>query len=585
MNIVGISAHFHDSACCLLQDGVLTAAAHEESFTRTKHDASLPKNAFRYCLAEGGIDIRQVDSIAYYEEPVRKLGRQIWSFGPALPRSRSMLLRMNARRPETEIRELLGYDGAIHYARHHHAHAASSYYWSGFSESAIMTVDGVGEWSTTSYGAGIGDDIDIFEEVEFPDSLGLLYSTITGYLGFAVNDGEYKVMGLAPYGTPKYARQMWRLIKSCGNGQFELDLRYFDFTRLDRMHSDELPELFGQPQIPSGGELLGFHSDVARSLQYVLEEILVEKARYLHTRTDIENLCMAGGVALNCVANSAILNRGPFRRLFIQPAANDAGGALGAAAIAHRELTGSAPVRKRLEHVYLGPGFCPGDVLRLMNAAGLQFGDYTGDEAGLLAATVDRLAMKKVIGWFQGRMEFGPRALGARSIIADPRDPDMRDRINALVKKREAFRPFAPAVLASRASEHFEIDHCSPFMLETFQVRSPLSLPAITHVDQSARVQTVSENDNPRFARLLEAFEARSGCPIVLNTSFNMKDEPIVCSPVDAFLCFARSDLDALVIEDFIVDRESLPDSWLALFESLRTAKSGPPLLRAYTLI
>jgi len=566
MNVIGISAYFHNAACCLLQDGSLIAAAQEESFTRVKHDPALPKHSLRYCLEEGGITLADVDVLAYYENPALKLARQIWTYGPGLPHDRALLQKLDALRPEREIREFLGYEGRIEIVTHHQAHAASSYYWSGFPDSAVMTVDGVGEWATTTYGVGHGQDLEIFEEVLFPDSLGLLYSTITNYLGFSVNEGEYKVMGLAPYGNLDCVDKVWKLITVEEAGQYRLDLHYFDFTRPDRMYSEELADLLGHPPRCKGSEISEFHKSLARSLQYVLEAVLVEKANYLHQKTGSSNLCMAGGVALNCVANSRILRDTPFRKLFVQPAANDAGGALGAAAIAHQRASGRATDGRSLEHVYLGPSYSSEAVLKLLNSTGLSFENHVGHDEALISATVDRLSCGKVVGWFQGRMEFGPRALGARSILADPRRPEMRDRINALVKKREEFRPFAPAVLASRTQAHFEIDHPSPFMLETCQVHSPLSLPAITHVDGSARIQTVDRASNPRFACLLEKFEDRTGCPLLLNTSFNMKDEPIICSPIDALLCFVRSQIDTLVIEDFLIDRASLPASWSVLF-------------------
>jgi carbamoyltransferase len=567
MNVIGISAYFHNSACCLLQNGSLIAAAQEESFTRVKHDPVLPKHSLRYCLEEGGITLADVDILAYYEDPTLKLARQIWTYGPGLPCNRALLGKLDALRPEREIRELLGYEGKIEIVTHHQAHAASSYYWSGFPESAVMTVDGVGEWATTTYGVGRGQDLEIFEEVQFPDSLGLLYSTITNFLGFSVNEGEYKVMGLAPYGKPTCVNEVRKLIAVGEAGQFRLNLQYFDFTRTDRMYSDQLAELFGHGPRCKGSEITEFHRNLARSLQCVLESVLVEKANYIYEKTGSTNLCMAGGVALNCVANSRVLRETPFQKLFVQPAANDAGGALGAAAIAHRKACGRATDGRPLDHVYFGPSYTSAAVLKLLQSSGLAFKNCVGREEALIAATVNALTSGKVVGWFQGRMEFGPRALGARSILADPREPDMRDRINALVKKREEFRPFAPAVLASKTQFHFQIDHPSPFMLETCQVCSPLSLPAITHVDGSARVQTVDGVANPRFAHLLEAFEDQTGCPILLNTSFNMKDEPIVCSPVDALLCFVRSQIDVLVIEDFFIERESLPASWSVLFQ------------------
>jgi carbamoyltransferase len=421
-----------------------------------------------------------------------------------------------------------------------------------------LTVDGVGEWATTTYGYARDGEIKIFEEVHFPHSVGLLYSTITSYLGFSVNDGEYKVMGLAPYGKPAYVDKFHQLLQLKPDGLYCLNLDYFDFGRRDRMFTDSLIELFGQQPRQANTEISTFHMDVAKSMQVVLEDMLLSKVRYLYEKTGSENLSMAGGVALNCVANSRLLKEGPFKNLFVQPAAGDAGACLGAATLVHRQLTGLHPKMERLEEVYLGPAFLSDQMTRLIEDAGLVAQDFRGRETELLSEIADRLAFGKVIGWFQGRMEFGPRALGARSILADPRDPTMRDRINALVKKRESFRPFAPSVLESKAHLHFDLDHPSPFMLEICQVRSPFALSAITHVDNSARVQTVNEKSNPRFWRLLKAFEERTGCPILLNTSFNLYDEPIVCTPFDALWCFSRSQIDTLVLEDFLIDHSGL---------------------------
>jgi carbamoyltransferase len=563
LNVVGISAHFHDSACCLLQDGRLVAAAQEERFSRIKHDPSLPRAAFRYCLDAAGLSITDVDCIAYYENPVKKLDRQLWMGLPQVPpASPQTLFRLDAMRPEREIRELLGFEGPVEYFDHHRSHAASGYYYSGFPEAALLTVDAVGEWATASYGAAEGARLDLVEEVAFPDSLGLLYSAITAYLGFEVNDAEYKVMGLAPYGEPRYVDAIRSLVSIENGGGFRLDLRYFDFLRSVRMFSPELTRLLGAPPRQPDAPLTPFTQDVARSLQVVLEEVLLAKAAYLRRRVPSANLCLAGGVALNCVAVERIVTSGLFERVFVQPAASDAGGALGAAALAHVRRTGERP-DTRLAHVFLGPRFDADGIAALFRSSPARVADFRGSEADLLRATVDRLVSGKVVGWFQGRMEFGPRALGNRSILADPRDPSMRERINALVKKREAFRPFAPAVLATRAAQHFELNHPAPFMVETCRVRSPLHLPAVTHVDGSARVQTVDADTSPRFARLLAAFEARTGCPILLNTSFNLRGEPIVCTPVEALLCFIRSDLDCLVLEDLLLDRDGLPDSWL----------------------
>jgi carbamoyltransferase len=567
LNILGISAHYHDAACCLLRDGRLIAAAEEERFSRLKHDPGLPWQAFRFCLEQGGLRLSEVDCVAYYENPRKKLSRQIWmALHPEASDAsrRKVLARLpeTVERAEREIRRQLGYAGRLEIFDHHQSHAASSFFFSGFAEAAVLTVDGVGEWTTTAFGRADGATLEIFEEVEFPHSLGLLYSALTAYLGFEVNEGEYKVMGLAPYGEARYAEQVRALLTRQEDGQYRLNLEYFDFLRRDRMYSDRLVELFGEPPRPAESALLAFHQDVARSVQLVLEEVLLEKVTYLHGRVPSRRLCMAGGVALNCVANRRILADGPFAELFVQPAASDAGGCLGAAALAHVRLTGERPAQDRLTHMYWGPAAPVDEVAALLAATSLAAHDFRGRPEELLAATVDRLAAGRVVGWFQGRMEFGPRSLGARSILADPRDAGMRDRINALVKMRESFRPFAPAVLADKAGEHFAIDHPSPFMLETCQVTSPLALPAITHVDRSARLQTVDAESSPRFAALLARFGERTGCPVLLNTSFNLRGEPIVCTPEDALLCFTRSGIDSLVLEDFLIDREALPPFW-----------------------
>jgi len=584
-NIVGISALFHDSACCLLRRGELIAAAEEERFSRRKHDSRVPRHAFSYCLDAGSLTIADIDCIAFYEDPSRKLARQIWTMLPGIPSDLNELARLDATRTEREIREVTGFDGPIELVDHHEAHAASAFYCSGFDEAAILTVDGVGEWTTTSYGIGRGADVDLFETVEFPDSLGLLYSTITNYLGFSVNDAEYKVMGAAAYGKPRFLEEMRRLVQTKAGGQFALDLKYFDFRSTERMYSDDLVGLFGAPARQRGAEVTDFHKDVAQSVQYVLEEILLEKAEYLRAKTGLQDLCMAGGVALNCVANGRILREAAFRRLFVQPAAGDSGGCIGAAAIVHRRSCSEGANRIRFDHAYWGPSYTSENVLRLLESAGLKSLDFRGSEGDLLDAVAARLAGGKVIGWFQGRMEFGPRALGARSILADPRDEHVRDRVNKVIKKREMFRPFAPSVLAGRAGDHFELDHASPFMLETCQVRSPLSLPAITHVDGSARVQTVAPADSPRFARLLETFERLTGCPILLNTSFNLSDEPIVCTPLDALVCFIRSELDSLVLEDFILDRDAIGPASQMLLRNARVSDPTGVTYKTYTLL
>ena len=563
--VIGLSFGYHDSACCILKDGRLVAAVQEERFSRVKNDKSFPKKSLRYCLSEAGVSLDEVDCIAYYEEPEKKLSRQIWmgSIDDADPvRKADVMKHLCAQSPQQTIRDVLGYGGAIEIVDHHLSHAASAYYFSGFDEAAVLTVDGVGEWATTSYCVGAGKELTLFEEVAFPDSLGLFYSTITSFLGFKVNSGEYKVMGLAPYGKEIYVDRLKQLIQAGENGQYRLDMRYFDFLRTSRMYSDALIELMGiAPRVPES-DIDQVHMDIAKSLQVVLEEILLDKVRYLHGKVPSKNLCMAGGVALNCVANGKILREGPFENLFVQPAAGDAGSALGAAAVAWVRLFDERPAQRDMPHAYLGPSYSADEVYRLLNSTGVRFDDYRGRQDELIEFTAGQIAQGKVIGWYQGRMEFGPRALGARSILADPRDGDMREKINALVKMREAFRPFAPAVKAESAREHFALTSASPFMLQTCDVESLLDLPAITHVDNSARVQTVEADVNPRFHALLSAFERLTDCPILLNTSFSVRGEPVICTPLDAVICFVRARIDLLILEDFVIRQTDIPEMW-----------------------
>lgn len=548
MNIIGISAFYHDSACCLLKDGLLVAAAEEERFTRRKHDSSLPVNAFNYCLTEGNIPFSAVDIIAYYEDPFKKQSRQTWSgrcddtgslYGP--------------ENIEFAIREQLGFTGTFRYFDHHYSHAASSFYFSGFKEAAIMTVDGVGEWATTTYGSGRDGIVRLFEEVGFPDSLGLLYSTLTSYLGFKVNSGEYKVMGLAPYGEPVYLKKIMQLINLKEAGQYSLNMQYFDYIKGDEMYSAALSELFERAPRKKDQPVEKFHMDIARSLQLALENILLEKVDYLHRQTGMDNLCMAGGVALNCVANGKIIRQGPFKKLFVQPAANDAGGALGAAALANAAYAQGTFPLTQMKHAYLGPEYADAAIQQVLDDANINY-TFFKDIDQLIEITADKLSKGMVIGWFQGRMEFGPRSLGNRAILADPRREDMRDKINSLVKKREAFRPFAPVVIEDKAHLYFDMDHPSPFMLETCDVNGSVTLPAITHIDSSARVQTVNPGTNQRLSKLLDAFENITGIPILLNTSFNINKEPIVCSPEDAVKCFVLANLNCLVIGNYLVE-------------------------------
>lgn len=577
MIVAGISALFHDSACALVIDGEPVAGAHEERFTRRRYDRAMPVNAFRACLLDAGIGIGDIDHVAYYEDSRAKLARQLWmglpgpSVSPMLefdwtaagmPRVYpESLVQLDASRPYREIRELLGYDGPVTAVTHHEAHAASAFYCSGFSEAALLTADAVGEWTTTSYGYADEEKLSLLDGVDFPDSLGLFYSAVTSYLGFAVNSDEYKVMALASAGKPRFADRLRTVITNLPGGGFRLDPAYFAFDGAARMYTGALCDLLGaEPRVPES-EITAFHEDVASSLQIVLEEILLDKVRYLHDLTGADDLAYAGGVALNCVANSRIRRDGPFRDIFVQPASGDAGGALGAALLTHHRLCDTFP-RRRLTDARLGPAYDTAHIRDSLDRSGVAYRDFGGDEPGLLRTTAELLADGAVVGWYQGRMEFGPRALGARSILADPRDATMRDHINALVKKREGFRPFAPAVPEERCAEFFDRDVPAPFMLETAQVRDGDRLPAITHVDGSARVQTVDGTVDPRFHGLLTAFGDLTGFPILLNTSFNMRGEPIVCDPADALVCFIRCRLDALVIEDLVIRRSDVPAAW-----------------------
>jgi carbamoyltransferase len=588
MNVIGISAGYHESACCLLQGGELVAAAAEERFTRLKHDASVPENAFRYCLREAGIGIRDVDALAFYELPTVKLGRQLWS---GHPRSiEDGLPWLDHRRIEREIRGRLGYAGTIHEFGHHASHAAGAFFFSGFDDAAILTVDGVGEWATTTYAHGHGAHLDILEEVHFPSSLGLLYSAVTAYLGFRVNSGEYKVMGLSPYGKPRFAEALRKVVHCDAEGGFSLDMRYFDFLEGSSMYSSSFADLLGFPARAADAE--GFdenHKDLARSMQVVLEEILLAKVAYLHTRVPSKNLCLAGGVALNSVANGRIVREGPFKEVFIPSSPGDAGSALGAAALATAKLTGERPRQGRVSHDYWGPAFASDEIARLLSALPFEAIDYRQREPELLDAVVDRLEKGRVVGWFHGRMELGPRALGGRSILADPRNAEILVRLNELVKMREAFRPFAPSVLASQANELLSMNRPDPFMSTTWPVREGAGMPAITHVDGSARPQTVDGVENRRYAALIGRFFARTGCPAIVNTSFNVRGEPVVCSPIDAIHCFARSGIETLVLEDFVIDRESLPPAWVeavagdAVFELLERDSATASAL--YTFI
>ncbi|MGA7410692.1 MAG: carbamoyltransferase [Bryobacteraceae bacterium] len=583
MIIVGVSALFHDAACAIVVDGRLVSAAQEERFTRRRFDESMPVYAFAHCLRQAGVSIHDIDCVAYYEEPQKKLERQLWMGLPQVPlASRQTLFRLDATRPFREIRNRLGYEGKVLTVGHHEAHAASAFYCSGVEEAALLTIDGVGEWATTTYGKGDEHGVHVLEEVRFPHSLGLLYATLTTYLGFQVNSDEYKVMGLAPYGQPTYLEKLRNLVEDQPGGQFRLDMKYFDFACTNKMFTPALADLLGIPARGPDDDISALHQNLASSLQLLLEEILLRKLKHLSDLTGSDNVCYAGGVALNCVSNARLMREGPFRNWFIQPAAGDAGSAVGAALWAHHRLTGGFE-RRRMRDVRLGPEYSDQYLRQMLRQGDAPYADYADRTSDLLSATASRLAQGKVVGWFQGRMEFGPRALGSRSILADPGDERMRDHINAMVKKREAFRPFAPAVVAERCSEFFELDRESPFMLETAQVRKNVSLPAVTHVDGSARVQTVDRDVDPRFHALLTEFGRLTGYPVLLNTSFNMRGEPIVCDPCDALSCFLRASLDVLVVGDIMVERQSIPPDWIQSVSRLTPSRAPAISSDAYT--
>jgi len=566
MNVLGISSFYHDAAACLIRDGVVVAAASEERFTRKKHDESFPRQAIEYCLSAGRLLVDDLDCVGFYEKPFIKFKRILFSQIATFPRSYPSFLRAIPSWLHQKlaipalISEELQYDGPVYMIEHHLSHAASAFLVSPFREAALLTVDGVGEWSTATYGRGKDADIDLFQEIRFPHSLGLLYTAVTSYLGFKVNSAEYKVMGLAPYGTPKYEREVRELIDVAEDGSFRLDMDYFAFHYGLRMTNDRFHRLFGgEPRDPEG-PLEQRHKDIAASVQKVTEDVMLKMARHLHRETGLRNLCLAGGVALNCVANGRIAREGPFDGIFVQPAAGDAGGSLGVAAYLQHHVFGQ-PRGFVMRSAFLGPAYESDEIRAFLEVKGAVFEEM--DREALLASTAAAIADQEVVGWFQGRMEFGPRALGARSILADPRNPENQDRVNLKIKYRESFRPFAPAVLAERAGEFFDLDRESPFMMLVAQTRDGRSkLPATTHVDGSARVQTVDFETNPLFHDLLRTFGAATGTPVLINTSFNVRGEPIVCTPADALTCFLTTGMDRLVIDRFVlrkIDQTRVP--------------------------
>jgi carbamoyltransferase len=616
--ILGVSAYYHDSAAALVDDGHLVAAAQEERFTRKKHDAGFPSNAIAYCLSEAGIGLEAVDLVGFYEKPLVKFDRLLETYLGTAPRGlRSFLTAMpvwlhdKLWAVEDIQKRLAGYTGEVLFGAHHESHAASAFYPSPFEEAAIITMDGVGEWATSSLGLGRGAEIELHRQQTFPHSLGLLYSAFTYFTGFRVNSGEYKLMGLAPYGEPTYVNLIKdHLVQINEDGSVWMNMDYFTYPHTLTMTGAAFERLFGGPPRKAEGGLTQREMDLARSIQEITEEAMLKTARFSHRETGMRDLCLAGGVALNCVGNGRILRDGPFEQIWIQPAAGDAGGAVGIAlAIWHRHLGNPRTSPERagtwerpadlvnglpryadgMSGALLGPSFSDEDIARFIAARGCPARKVSRTDLPALVARL--IAEEKVVGLFQDRMEFGPRALGARSILGDARSPRMQSVMNLKIKFRESFRPFAPAVLRERVSEWFDLDTDSPYMLLVAPVSKPRqvavpagasdckgldrlnvlrsTIPAVTHVDHSARVQTVRREHNPLYYDIIQAFDRLTGCPVVVNTSFNLRGEPIVCTPEDAYRCFMRSNIDVLVLESYVLEKGDQPE--LAEGEQWRT--------------
>ena len=599
MNVLGISAFYHDAAAALVSDGRIVAAAQEERFTRRKHDERFPRNAIEYCLHAGGVAGAGIDAVVYYDKPITTFVRILRTYfraGPAGLRTfySAMPLWMKEKlwipyQIERGLRDL-GYrmPRDLFFTEHHESHAASAFFPSPFRSAAVMTFDGVGEWATSSIGLGRDNRLELLEQMNFPHSIGLLYSAFTSYCGFRVNSGEYKLMGLAPYGEPRYVNTILdNVIDLRPDGSFRMDMRYFDFLGGTTMTSRRFHALFGGPPRLPESELTSREMDLARSIQAVIEEIVLRMARHAHALTGERAACLAGGVALNCVSNGRLLREGPFERLWVQPAAGDAGGALGAALYGWYQIADNPRVvdehHDAMGGAYLGPSYPDDEVEAYLRHQGYPYQRIDDREqwADHIARAV---AAGRVVGLFTGRMEFGPRALGHRSIIGDPRSPAMQSIMNLKIKYRESFRPFAPSVLAERASEWFELDTVSPYMMIVAPVHERLhrptasdacrqevrdlrswvnevrsDIPAVTHVDRSARIQTVDEHQSPAYHAVLRAFEALTGCPVIINTSFNVRGEPIVCTPADAYRCFMRTEMDHLVLGPFVLDKSDQP--------------------------
>lgn len=612
MNIIGISAYYHDSAAALVQDGKIVAAAQEERFSRKKHDPGFPQQALAYCLKEAGLNMNDIDYVVFYDKPLVKFERLLETYLSYAPKGiRSFVMAMPVwLKEKLYLKDLLRQELAqmagckktevpkLLFGQHHQSHAASAFYPSPFEEAAVLCMDGVGEWATTSLWRGKSNQLEPIWEIDFPHSLGMLYSAFTYYTGFKVNSGEYKLMGLAPYGEPKYVDLIYdNLIDLKPDGTFRLNMKYFNYATGLTMTNAAFAQLFGGPPRKPETQISQKEMDIARSIQEVTEDAVLRLGRSVHQETGLENLCLAGGVALNCVANGRLLREGPFKNVWIQPAAGDAGGALGAALAAWHHYQGqpravSGDGKDSQFGSYLGPRYSDAEIEEYLDSINARYTRL--DDAELFPRLAQILAEENVVGWLQGRMEFGPRALGGRSIIGDPRSQKMQSVMNLKIKYRESFRPFAPSVLREDVSDYFELDSDSPYMLLVAPVqparRKQMSeeeqklfgieklnvprsdLPAITHVDYSARVQTVHEDTNPRYYRMIKAFKEHSGCPVVVNTSFNVRGEPIVCTPEDAYRCFMRTEMDYLVLENYLLAKPDQPawekdDSWKDEFE------------------
>jgi len=589
MKILGISAFYHDSAAALVVDGKIIAAAQEERFTRKKHDFNFPLNAIKYCLKEGGLEAKDLDYVSFYDKPFVKFERLIetyFAFAPVGLKSFLLAMPLWLRYKlwmGDQIKKEIGFDGKLIFPEHHQSHAASAFFPSPFEKSAFITMDGVGEWATSSWGVGEGNKIALRQEIHFPHSLGLLYSAFTYFTGFKVNSGEYKVMGLAPYGEPVYKDLILdNIMELKEDGSFILNMEYFNYCAGLTMTSRKFDKLFGRPPRKPESKLTQMDMDLARSVQDVTEEVMLRMARYVREKTGLKHLCLAGGVALNCVGNGKILRENIFDDIWIQPAAGDAGGALGAALFVHYQLLNNERVignRDFQRGSYLGPKFSSNEIEQWLNENGFPYTKLNDNEVPDKVAEI--LDSEKVVGWFSGRMEFGPRALGSRSIIGDARSPKMQSVMNLKIKYRESFRPFAPSCLAENVSDYFEIDRESPYMLLVAAVKKerckPMTsdqeklfgidklnivrsdIPAVTHVDYSARLQTVHQDDHPRYHEMINSFKRRTGYGVIINTSFNVRGEPIVCSPRDAYLCFMRTEMDVLVLENFILEKDKQP--------------------------